>query len=555
LTSDRLADIKAHISRFHIRLEPAHTVIAQACLAILLQSDNDDTLKSTSPLSKYATLHWVDHAHVGNVSSRIEGGMRHLFDPARPYFTAWLDSYVRRLRLFESKDFHTQFPSLGSKSTSFGEENAPLCLYYAAFCGFRDLTRYLIIKYPQHINATFGVNKSPLEAALSNRHIQVAELLHHNGAVLPIGYHGRTLLHGASAEGLADVAQWLISIGADANAREDDRKTPLHLAVERGRLELAQILLSHGIDVNAVEATNNYTPLHEASSRGHIGIGLLLIKHGADVHGQDKSHRTPLHHAGNAETVQLLVKHGADVHARDQSQSTPLHLASSRGNTEAAQLLIKHGADIHAWDQSRSTPLHLALSGGYATAQLLIKHGADVHAQDQCQSTPLHLVRDAETAQLLIENGADVHARDQSQSTPLHYAQDFETAQLLIKHGADVHAQNHDQSTPLHIALQVASSSRSWRTEPTVRLLIEHGACVNAYDKNHRTPLLCALHCPYPNIASLRLLLENGANVDVEDDKGFTPLQIVESRYRTPRLAEVEFLLSHHRPRIVSNTM
>jgi hypothetical protein len=51
LTSDRLADIKADISRFHIRLEPAHTVIAQACLAILLQSDHDDRAKSTSPLS------------------------------------------------------------------------------------------------------------------------------------------------------------------------------------------------------------------------------------------------------------------------------------------------------------------------------------------------------------------------------------------------------------------------------------------------------------------------------------------------------------------------
>ncbi|KAN0136416.1 hypothetical protein V8E53_005784 [Lactarius tabidus] len=42
LTSDRLADIKADISCFHIRLEPAHTVISQACLATLLQSNHDD---------------------------------------------------------------------------------------------------------------------------------------------------------------------------------------------------------------------------------------------------------------------------------------------------------------------------------------------------------------------------------------------------------------------------------------------------------------------------------------------------------------------------------
>jgi hypothetical protein len=93
LTSDRLADLKADISRFHIRLEPAHTVIAQACLAILLQSDHNDGAESTSPLSQYAAQHWVDHAHFGDVSLRVEDGMRRLFDPAKPYFTAWLNSY------------------------------------------------------------------------------------------------------------------------------------------------------------------------------------------------------------------------------------------------------------------------------------------------------------------------------------------------------------------------------------------------------------------------------------------------------------------------------
>ena len=182
-----------------------------------------------------------------------------------------------------------------------GEDDAPLCLYYVAFCGFRDLTKYLITKYPQHLNATVGLNKSPLAAALRSRHIQVAELLHQHGAVLPIGYTGRTLLHAASADGMVDVAQWLLNIGADANAQEDDHRTPLHFAAENGHLELVRILLSHGADVNAAAAKDHHTPLHKASSGGHV------------------------------DTVRLLIEHGADVHARDQSQSTALHLALSRG--------------------------------------------------------------------------------------------------------------------------------------------------------------------------------------------------------------------------------
>jgi ankyrin repeat protein len=318
LTSDRLADIKADISCFHIRLEPAHTVIAQACLAILLQSDNNDGAESTSPLSGYAAQHWVDHAHFGNVSLRVEDGMRRLFDPAKPYFTAWLNSYDpdNEWTSFLRDDSDSIFVfARESKFTSLGEDDAPLCLYYAVLCGFHNLTKYLITKYPQHVNATVGRNKSPLAAALRNRHLQVAELLHQYGAVGPIRHNGRTLLHAASADGLVDVTQWLLNTGADANAQERNHRTPLSYAAANGRLEIVRVLLGHGADVNAAD---NRTSLHEAFSGGHVDV------------------------------VRLLIKHGADVHARDQSQSTPLHLASSEGGAETARLLIEHGADVNA---------------------------------------------------------------------------------------------------------------------------------------------------------------------------------------------------------------
>ncbi|KAI9437184.1 hypothetical protein H4582DRAFT_2129609 [Lactarius indigo] len=68
LTSNRLANMAADISRFHIRLEPAHTVITQACLAILLQSDLSGSVKRSSPLLYYAARHWVGHAQFEKVS-------------------------------------------------------------------------------------------------------------------------------------------------------------------------------------------------------------------------------------------------------------------------------------------------------------------------------------------------------------------------------------------------------------------------------------------------------------------------------------------------------
>jgi hypothetical protein len=91
LTSPRLArSPNGDVSRFHIKLEPAHTVMAQACLAILLRSGehagNSDI--KVSPLVTYASRHWVGHAQIDKVSSRVRDGMDELFDTSRPHFAA-----------------------------------------------------------------------------------------------------------------------------------------------------------------------------------------------------------------------------------------------------------------------------------------------------------------------------------------------------------------------------------------------------------------------------------------------------------------------------------
>ncbi|KAF8264058.1 hypothetical protein EI94DRAFT_529388 [Lactarius quietus] len=343
LTSDRLSNLKADISRFHIRLEPAHTVVAQACMAILLSSDDNDLASrdptdlprspsesprsvysmynpekpwdpwadhaqfenvadsdSTdlprspykSPLSKYIMEHWVGHAQFENVSSHIEDGMRCLFNPAKPHFAAWLSRsfnfrpyLVKPFFRGDSLDTILMKRDCPLESTSASEDNAPCCLYYAALYGFRDLTKYLIHKYPQHVNATVDLDgrPTPLAAALSNGHVQVAELLLQHGAVLHIGYQGRTLLHAASKDGLIDVTQWLLEHSVDANVQDDDHSTPLHWAARYGRLELVRTLLEHGGDVNATTALDNHTPLHKASEGGHFEVVQLLIQNGADV--------------------------------------------------------------------------------------------------------------------------------------------------------------------------------------------------------------------------------------------------------------------------------
>src|SRR6266702_3664363 len=275
LTSDRLADLKADISHFHIS-----------------------------------------------------------FEPAKPYFAAWLKSYNIDRECWSflkgDDDDDDLYHTLSFRAPHSLSEDYASCLYYASFCGFRNLTKHLIAKDPQHVNARVGLNKSPLVAALRNRHIQVAELLHQHGAVLDIiGYQGRTLLHAASMDGLTDVAQWLLKIGADANAQRDDHTTPLHLAAAKGHLELVRTLLGHSVDANAADRANR-TPLHEASAGGHVDIVRLLIQHGADANRDLQRLLFLASSSISAETVQLFIRLGADVNAQYGSHSTPLHLVPPR---------------------------------------------------------------------------------------------------------------------------------------------------------------------------------------------------------------------------------
>ena len=401
LTSDRLSTSDEPISQFHISSTLAHTTIAQACLGILLQVDNNDQVQNLSPLAIYAASYWVDHARSGNLSFHW---IERLFDPSEPYFARWL-------QLHDIDDRWVQF--VGYSTTE--PEGTPL--YYASLCGFRDLAAHLITKHPDYVNSIGGLNHTPLAAALHKRHLFIANLLIRHGATMDVrGYERRTLLHAASAGGLTDVVRWLLEHGADVDSLQDGLSTPLSIAAANGHLDAARILLDHGANPNAA-SDDGQTPFHQASENGHI------------------------------ETLRLLVERGADINAKDWSNSTPLHLASSGGSTQLAWFLIMCGADVDAQNESHSTPLHLASSGGQTeTVRLLIKHGASVNACDGNQSTPLHLASSAgsiETVRLLLEEGADVHARDDEGQTSYQIVGSGKhpnhgiIAKLLLDHGSE----------------------------------------------------------------------------------------------------------------------
>ncbi|EAY00952.1 histone-lysine N-methyltransferase, H3 lysine-9 specific, putative [Trichomonas vaginalis G3] len=55
----------------------------------------------------------------------------------------------------------------------------------------------------------------------------------------------------ASIEGHLEIVQYLISIGADKEAKDNDGYTPLLRSSEKGHLEVVQYLISIGADKEA----------------------------------------------------------------------------------------------------------------------------------------------------------------------------------------------------------------------------------------------------------------------------------------------------------------
>ena len=309
LTSPRLATPSRDVSRYHIDLEPSHTVMAQACLSVLLRDDGteENGVGNSSSLAKYAAVHWVAHAQFQDVSSRVRYAMECLFDLDKPYFALWLRLY----------DVDMDLPTSPLYYFSDGQRLDAGSLYYAALCGFKSLIENLIIKYPHLVNATGGFYRTPALAALARRHLELARILHRNGSSVDLqGWGQCTPLHSAAQQGDCEIIQVLLDWKLDTNAKCWNDQTPLHLALQNwapNYFEAILLLLENGANPNA-RRDDGLTPLHLASSQGTVEVARLLLEYGADVEAVTESGRTAFQVAseeGRDEITKLLSAHGA----------------------------------------------------------------------------------------------------------------------------------------------------------------------------------------------------------------------------------------------------
>jgi ankyrin repeat protein len=226
-----------------------------------------------------------------------------------------------------------------------------------------------------------------------------------------------------------DTAAARESVASGASAKLRD--AALRAAVEVNCKDLAEFLLSAGADINAKEEKGGATPLMAAASRGHADLIRWLLVSGADIAALNDDRQTAVNFAilyGHGEALKILLDYGSDVNTKDVRGNTPLMAAASANNVEFIRWVLSAGAEVDAQNNEGWTALLHASCGNRAEVlKALIAAGADPDVRDARGRTPLMwaaIASSVETIKELISAGVDVNAVGIDRKSAMAYARE-----------------------------------------------------------------------------------------------------------------------------------
>ena len=107
---------------------------------------------------------------------------------------------------------------------------------------------------------------------------------------------GQTALMYAAETGRIEVIEYLLSQGADVNAKSGllGAGTALNYAAAANRPQAIELLLASGANVNAVSPARKESALMYAAARGYLDVVKLLLEKGADSSLKNNDDETAL---------------------------------------------------------------------------------------------------------------------------------------------------------------------------------------------------------------------------------------------------------------------
>jgi ankyrin repeat protein len=265
----------------------------------------------------------------------------------------------------------------------------------AARLGHLEMTKFLL-ELGARFEWTDQSSFRPFQLAVINGHEDVAAYLAASGC--STGQSETQVLLALCKAGMAASIKRATESGGDVNATDNEGTSPLMFAASGNWSELAQYLLSAGANIRA-QNKSGQTACYIAGENGHFDLALDLLEHyntsdqrdhllglalkkeyqktsdlhilrlvlaGADVtvKGRDELRTPPLVaacRAGSRRLVRILIEHNTPVDESDRNGTTAVMEASSRLERETVAFLVKESANILAFDDEGNGPVSYAL--------------------------------------------------------------------------------------------------------------------------------------------------------------------------------------------------
>lgn len=187
-----------------------------------------------------------------------------------------------------------------------------------------------------------------IKAARTGDLARVERLLDQHASIAARDSSGATALVAAAYGNHLDIAERLLTAGADPNAKDETVQSAYLIATSEvgDDPRLLRLTLKHGADVRSLDSWKG-TGLIRAADRGFHRVIKVLLDTDIDIDHVNRIGYTALHEAvilgdggpSHQRTVAALVAAGVDQSVEDPNGDTALDVARARGYTEIIDLL------------------------------------------------------------------------------------------------------------------------------------------------------------------------------------------------------------------------